>query len=93
MQPRLLNVWESLKTSFWFLPGLLVVAAVIAAFALAHSDIINHAPGSPAPEWDLLVQHGVAGALYGIIFIRQGLGVAIWAHCFYNVALGLGLAF
>ncbi|MFW5828849.1 MAG: type II CAAX prenyl endopeptidase Rce1 family protein [Planctomycetota bacterium] len=76
----------------WRLAQYCCLPLATAAFAMAHSDIINHAAASPAPEWDLLVQHGVAGALYGIIFIRQGLAVAIWAHCLYNVALGLGVA-
>ncbi|WP_250655578.1 DUF2254 domain-containing protein [Alkalimarinus coralli] len=38
MKTRLLNFWESLRTSFWFVPALMVCCAVAASFFLIATD-------------------------------------------------------
>ncbi|WP_017445092.1 DUF2254 domain-containing protein [Gayadomonas joobiniege] len=62
MSIRLLNLWYALKSSFWFLPSLLVLAALLTAIFLpvaernnAFFQSINH--GLPA-----LLSYGVDGA-------------------------------
>lgn len=75
----------------WLWAQLLMLAPSALLFALAHTAVINHAEFAPAFNWPLLIQHSVAGLLYGVIFIRQGLGVAVWSHCLYNCLLGAGL--
>ncbi len=61
------------------------VSAVI--FALAHTSVINPAYNGMEIQMAQCVQHVIAGILYGIIFIRQGLAVSTLTHCFYNIAV------
>ena len=39
MKTKLLNLWESLRTSFWFIPALMVLAAIIVSFGMIFIDI------------------------------------------------------
>lgn len=68
---------------------LLLPTALI--FALAHTDIINHYASAQAFTPAIFIQHSLAGLLYGIIFIRQGLAVSTLSHSFYNALLAIGL--
>lgn len=61
------------------------------AFALAHTDLVNHYASAQPFSWPLVIQHGLAGLLYGVVFIRQGLAVCTLAHGTYNGALAFGL--
>lgn len=38
MKTRLLNLWESLRTSFWFLPSLITLCGMVLAFVLTEVD-------------------------------------------------------
>jgi len=38
MQTRLFNLWESIRTSFWFIPGVMVSLAVVAAYGVVALD-------------------------------------------------------
>jgi len=38
MKTRLINLWESLKTSFWFIPTLMVLAAIIISICIISLD-------------------------------------------------------
>ncbi len=38
MKTRLLNLWESIRTSFWFLPALMVISAILLSFVLSAAD-------------------------------------------------------
>jgi len=38
MKTRLMNIWELVRTSLWFLPGLMVVAAMVLAVAMLAVD-------------------------------------------------------
>lgn len=58
-------------------------------FAGAHTSLLNHGSATPL-DAAVLVQHGFAGLLYGLIFIRQGLAVCCLAHATYNALLIAG---
>lgn len=53
------------------------------AFALYHTELI-HAAGDPL-TLPVVTVHGIGGLLYGLVFLRQGLAVAVLAHFGYNV--------
>lgn len=38
MKTKLINFWESLRASFWFLPALMVIAATLASFSIVSID-------------------------------------------------------
>ena len=38
MYTRLINIWDDARSSFWFVPGLMMVAAIVAAIGLIHFD-------------------------------------------------------
>ncbi|HEU18338.1 MAG TPA: DUF2254 domain-containing protein, partial [Deltaproteobacteria bacterium] len=38
MKTRLLNLWEVLRTSFWFIPGLMVISAIGLSFVIVAVD-------------------------------------------------------
>lgn len=63
-----------------------------AFFSLAHTGIVNHHPGAELFAWPTFIERALAGALYGYVFIRQGLAVCTLAHAGYNVALLMGLS-
>lgn len=63
----------------------LPISAVL--FSLAHTEVVNHTAGAEPFNYAVFVQRGVAGALYGLVFIRQGLAVATLAHGLYNIAV------
>lgn len=39
MHTRLLNIWENFRSSFWFVPSLLMLASVIVAYAMVSIDV------------------------------------------------------
>lgn len=49
MKLRLLRTWEDLRASFWFVPGLMALAALIAAFLLVRVDVHLQAVGITGP--------------------------------------------
>lgn len=65
----------------------LCIAISAVLFGLAHTDIINHHPTAPPFDWSRMVQHTLAGVLYGVVFVRQGLAVTTLAHGGYNLVV------
>ena len=49
MRTRLAHRWAVLRTSFWFLPGLMVVAAVVLAAIAVGIDVAL--AGTELPPW------------------------------------------
>ncbi|MFW5845232.1 MAG: type II CAAX prenyl endopeptidase Rce1 family protein, partial [Planctomycetota bacterium] len=70
---------------------LLLLLPAAAIFALAHTDVVNHYHVAQPFSWPLVIQHGLGGLLYGIVFIRQGLAVCTLSHGCYNGAVAFGL--
>ncbi len=64
----------------WVVPLALVVAAAL--FSLAH-----HTIGKQAWHWDIFYFRTILGAVLGAIFWFRGLGIVVWVHALYNVAL------
>ena len=73
-----------LRHDIWKYIIALPVSAVV--FALAHTDIVSHHASAVAPQWPLVITHGIAGIIYGYAFLRHGLAVAVLAHCGANLA-------
>ncbi len=48
---RLLSYWESLRTSFWFLPSIMAVAAIALSSLLVDADIVVTKP----VNWQTLI--------------------------------------
>jgi len=53
MKTRLLNLWESLRTSFWFIPALMVFSAIGLSFVMVAID-----------RWGELAAYRIFGLLY-----------------------------
>lgn len=70
----------------------LILPLSAAFFSLAHTSVINHHAGAELFAWQPFVERGLAGAIYGYAFIRQGLAVSTLAHLGYLVALEMGAA-
>ena len=51
-------------------------------FSLAHCDVVN--PSAPPFSSAQFIQHTLAGILYGVVFVRQGLAVTTLTHISYN---------
>ena len=64
----------------WVVPVALVAAAAL--FSLAH-----HTIGKQAWHWDIFYFRTVLGVVLGAIFWFRGLGIVVWVHALYNVAL------
>ena len=72
------------------LPMILLVMATVMAlsyvvwlrFSLAH-----HTIGKQAWQWDIFYFRTILGAVLGAIFWFRGLGIVVWVHALYNVAL------
>ena len=60
MKTKLLNLWEAVRTSFWFIPGLLVFAAI--GLALAIVTIDQQVDLEPNRAFGLLYTGGPEGA-------------------------------
>jgi hypothetical protein len=60
-------------------------------FSLAHTHIMNS--GITPDSWNsaLVVEHIIAGLIYGYIFVRQGLVVATLTHFFFNLLVLSGM--
>lgn len=61
-------------------------------FSLAHTDIVNHHPGAEFFAWPAFIERGLAGLMYGYVFLRHGLAASTLAHLGYLVALEAGLS-
>lgn len=61
-------------------------------FSLAHTDIVNHHQGAELFTWPAFIERGLAGLLYGYVFLRHGLAASTLAHLGYLVALEAGLS-
>jgi uncharacterized membrane protein len=60
MKTTLISYWENIKTSFWFIPVLMVLAAIGLSFYLIHLDSQYHF--EPVWYFDLLVTQDVDSA-------------------------------
>jgi hypothetical protein len=60
-------------------------------FSLAHTVVVNHHPGAELFTWPAFIERGLAGVLYGYVFLRHGLAASTLAHLGYLTALELGL--
>lgn len=61
-------------------------------FSLAHTDLVNHHLGAEMFSWSAFVERGLAGLLYGYVFLRHGLAASTLAHLGYLLALEAGLS-
>ena len=59
MKTRLLNLWEAVRTSFWFIPGLMVLSAIGLSFAMVAVD--RRAALEPSWTFALLYTGGPEG--------------------------------
>ncbi len=73
----------------WCLWALIPVSAVL--FALAHTHVMNSSITPEAWHTAMVVEHIVAGLIYGYIFVRQGLAVSTLTHFFFNLLVVSGL--
>lgn len=64
----------------WAVPAALVVSSVL--FSYAH-----HTIGGEAWDWQRFYYRSMMGGLLGLIFWFRGLGIAVWVHALYDVAL------
>jgi len=64
----------------WVVPLSLLVAAAL--FSLAHHKI-----GRQPWYWDVFYFRTMMGAVLGLLFWFRGLGIVVWVHALYNVAL------
>lgn len=78
------------QTGQW-LRWLLLLPAVSVLFALVHTSVLNPTELAEPFTWPGLTRHLLGGLLYGIIFLRQGLAVAVLAHFGYNCVLMFGM--
>jgi len=87
----LLAVGRACRLPAGFAAGV-AVALSAAVFSLAHTPLINHTIAAEPFAWPAVVERAAAGVLYGLAFIRHGLGACTLAHATWNVALVSGLA-
>lgn len=74
MKTKLLQLWISLRSSFWFIPALLIFAAVVLAFVMvgldagAGADFTRHYPRvfGASPEGARSILSGVASSMISI---------------------------
>jgi uncharacterized membrane protein len=59
---KLRMVWEQLRSSFWFLPGVIVLAAVVLALSLVQLDMSLQEKQALYAEWPMLLGSGAEGA-------------------------------
>jgi uncharacterized membrane protein len=59
---KLRMVWEQLRSSFWFLPGVIVLAAVLLALFLVQLDLSLQEKQALYAEWPMLLGSGAEGA-------------------------------
>ncbi len=60
MKTRLFNLWELIRSSFWFIPGLMVFFAIAFSFIIINAD--RRLPAELLPFLDLLFTGGPDGA-------------------------------
>lgn len=51
MKTRLINLWEKLTSSYWFMPALLAWSAIVLSFVARFADQILPVPGLPGAGW------------------------------------------
>ncbi len=72
----------------WTVWIMLPISALL--FSLAHTHIMNS--NIPPETWNpaIVVEHCIAGLIYGYVFIRQGLAVSTLTHFFFNTLMVSG---
>jgi membrane protease YdiL (CAAX protease family) len=95
------GVYEEILFRMLLMHGLLIVLRVMVmtgdrdkglalAVAIAISSLLfslaHHLGGEPIAI-GVVMQLTLAGALLGWLYATRGLGVAVWAHCFYDVTI------
>ncbi len=88
MRTKLLNLWDSLETSFWFLPLLIVLGSILVSFGLIYLDsLIEYQPSG----FFLYFYTGGAESARSILSTMAGamLGVASTVFSITLVALTL----
>ncbi len=68
----------------WVVPVAVLVSAVL--FSLAHHNIGGE-PLESAEDWQRFYFRAMMGGLLGLIYWFRGLGIVVWAHALYDVAL------
>ena len=86
MRTRLLQTWESLRTSYWFIPALMAVAAVVLAYVLLRVDRATDWSGG---GW---VYSGSADGARALLATVAGSSVTVAGVVFSVVIVALTLA-
>ncbi|MEX0617543.1 MAG: DUF2254 domain-containing protein, partial [Pseudohongiellaceae bacterium] len=89
MKTRLLNLWESVSTSFWFIPTLMVSAAIVLSLVMVNldqRDVIQ-----PEDVFGVLYQGGSEGSRY-ILSTIAGSMITIAGVVFSITIVALTLA-
>jgi len=89
MKVKLLNLWESIRTSFWFIPGLLVIAACGLSWMTLSLD--RHTGTEPGGIYGLLYVSGPDGAR-GILSTIAGSMITVAGTAFSITIVALTLA-
>ncbi len=64
---RLFKLWDQLRSSYWFLPSLLVIGAVLLAFGLVSADLHYQFQKGSGPTWMFLGQSESARSILSTI--------------------------
>lgn len=89
MKATLRNLWSSLRTSFWFVPTLLVLAAALLAYGLLAADDALARAGKELPGW--IAPRGPANAFQVLSIIASSM-ITVAGVTFSIVIVALSLA-
>lgn len=87
--PKLIQIWDSLKSSYWFIPTLMAVVAVALAFILLTLDRSGFY--GPTERWDWIYTGGADGAR-ATLSVIAGSMISVTATAFSITIVALQLA-
>ena len=91
MKERLLNYWDSLRSSFWFLPAIMVAAAIVLAYSTIALDRLVQRHGWP-PDGSWVYSGSAEGASL-VLSTIAGSMATIAGVVFSMTLVALSLAF
>ncbi len=89
MQAKLLNTWENIRASLWFVPTLMVMLAVVLSSILIEVDGVLATNRNPLVAWFF---GGTAGAAQAILATVAGSLITVISIAFSITILALQLA-
>ncbi len=85
MKTKMLNLWESLRTSFWFIPALMIFAATVISFGMIYLDIYLNSDSMTflgffylvSPDGARLILSTIAGSMMTVAGVTFSITIVV----------------